>query len=161
MSNLQPLINILIVPVNVMALRFYNTLTSKVEDFVPLHDNEVKIYVCGPTVYDYSHMGHARAYVVFDTIRRYLLYKEYKVTYVQNFTDVDDKILKRATEQGIPPLDLANKFIDAYFEDMDRLNVLRADCYPRVSQNINGHYRDHKKAGGYRLCLRIGRQRLF
>jgi cysteinyl-tRNA synthetase len=119
-----------------MALRFYNTLTSRVEDFVPIHDNEVKIYVCGPTVYDYCHMGHARAYVVFDTIRRYLLYKKYKVTYVQNFTDVDDKILRRAAEKGIPPLELAERFIQAYFEDMDRLNVLRADLYPRVSQNI-------------------------
>ncbi len=122
--------------VNLMALRFYNTLTSRVEDFVPIHDNEVGIYVCGPTVYDYCHMGHARAYVVFDTIRRYLLYKKYKVTYVQNFTDVDDKILRRAAERGVPPLELAEKFIKAYFEDMDRLNVLRADYYPRVSQNI-------------------------
>jgi cysteinyl-tRNA synthetase len=122
--------------VNEMALRFYNTLDSRVEDFVPIHDKEVKMYVCGPTVYDYCHMGHARAYVVFDTIRRYLLYKNYKVTYVQNFTDVDDKILKRASEKGVPPLELAEKFIQAYFEDMDRLNVLRADYYPRVSQNI-------------------------
>ena len=77
---------------NLMALRLYNTLTSRVEDFVPLHDKIVKIYVCGPTVYDYCHMGHARAYVVFDTLRRYLLYQGYQVTYVQNFTDVDDKI---------------------------------------------------------------------
>jgi len=120
-----------------MALRFYNTLTSKVEDFVPLHDNEVKIYVCGPTVYDYCHMGHARAYVVFDTIRRFLVFKGYSVIYVQNFTDVDDKILKRAAEQGVPPLELADRFIKAYFEDMDRLNVLRADSYPRVSENIS------------------------
>ena len=119
-----------------MALKFYNTLTSRVEDFVPIHDKDVKMYVCGPTVYDYSHMGHARAYVVFDTIRRYLLYKGYKVSYVQNFTDVDDKILKRSAEQGVQPLDLAERFIKAYFEDMDRLNVLRADDYPRVSQNI-------------------------
>ena len=120
-----------------MALRFYNTLTSRVEDFIPLNDNEVKIYVCGPTVYDYSHMGHARAYVVFDTIRRYLIYKGYTVIYVQNFTDVDDKILNRAAEQGVQPLELAEKFIKAYFEDFDRLNVLRADYYPRVSQHIS------------------------
>ncbi len=119
-----------------MALRFYNTLASKLEDFVPLHDMDVKMYVCGPTVYDNCHMGHARAYVVFDTIRRYLQYKGYKVTYVQNFTDVDDKILKRAAEQNVPPKELAEKFINAYFEDMDRLNILRADYYPRVSQNI-------------------------
>ncbi len=119
-----------------MALRLYNTLTSRVEDFVPLNDKIVKIYVCGPTVYDYCHMGHARAYVVFDTLRRYLLYQGYKVTYVQNFTDVDDKIIRRAGEKGVAPLELANKFIDAYFEDMDKLNVMRADVHPRVSQNI-------------------------
>ncbi|HEY3422539.1 MAG TPA: class I tRNA ligase family protein, partial [Methanocellaceae archaeon] len=119
-----------------MALRLYNTLTSRVEDFVPLSDKIVKIYVCGPTVYDYCHMGHARAYVVFDTLRRYLLYKGYQVTYVQNFTDVDDKIIKRAGEKGVAPLELANQFIDAYFEDMDRLHVMRADVHPRVSQNI-------------------------
>ncbi|MDI6896210.1 cysteine--tRNA ligase [Methanocella conradii] len=119
-----------------MALKFYNTLTSKIEDFVPINDKEVKMYVCGPTVYDYCHMGHARAYVVFDTIRRYLQYKGYKVTYVQNFTDIDDKILRRAAELNVPPLELAEKFIEAYFEDMDRLNILRADYYPRVSQNI-------------------------
>ena len=119
-----------------MALRLYNTLTSRVEDFVPLQDKIVKIYVCGPTVYDYCHMGHARAYVVFDTLRRYLLYRGYQVTYVQNFTDVDDKIIRRAGEKGVAPLDLANQFIDAYFEDMDRLHVMRADVHPRVSQNI-------------------------
>jgi cysteinyl-tRNA synthetase len=119
-----------------MALKFYNTLTSKVEEFVPISDMEVKMYVCGPTVYDYCHMGHARSYIVFDTIRRYLQYKGYKVTYVQNFTDVDDKILRRASEMNVPPLELAEKFIEAYFEDMDRLGILRADCYPRVSQNI-------------------------
>ncbi len=121
---------------NLMALRLYNTLTSRVEDFVPLNDKIVKMYVCGPTVYDYCHMGHARAYVVFDTLRRYLLYMGYKVTYVQNFTDVDDKIIRRAGEKGVAPIELANKFIDAYFEDMDRLNVMRADVHPRVSQNI-------------------------
>jgi cysteinyl-tRNA synthetase len=119
-----------------MALRFYNTLASKVQDLVPIHDHEVGMYVCGPTVYDHCHMGHARAYVVFDTIRRYLQYKGFSVTYVQNFTDVDDKILKRAAEKGVPPLELAERYVKAYFEDMDRLNVLRADHYPRVSQNI-------------------------
>jgi len=101
---------------------------------VPLHDMDVKMYVCGPTVYDNCHMGHARAYVVFDTVRRYLQYKGYRVTYVQNFTDVDDKILKRAAEQHVPPKELAEKYIDAYFEDMDRLNDLRADYYPRSAR---------------------------
>lgn len=104
---------------------------------MPLNDKTVKIYVCGPTVYDYCHMGHARAYVVFDTIRRYLMFKDYNVIYVQNFTDVDDKILKRASERGVAPLELSARFISAYFEDMDRLNVLRADLYPKVSEYIS------------------------
>jgi cysteinyl-tRNA synthetase len=120
-----------------MALRFYNTLTSSVEEFVPLQDMVVRMYVCGPTVYDYSHMGHARSYIVFDTIRRYLKYKGYNVIYVQNFTDVDDKILKKAADLNLTPLEVARRYIAAYFEDFDRLNVMRADYYPRVSENID------------------------
>lgn len=119
-----------------MVLKFYNTLTSKVEDLVPLEDRVIKMYVCGPTVYDYCHMGHARSYIVFDVIRRYLRYKGYNVKYVQNFTDVDDKIINRARETGMSPLEVSHKFIDAYFEDMDRLNVMRADLHPRVSDFI-------------------------
>ncbi|CAJ38086.1 cysteine--tRNA ligase [Methanocella arvoryzae] len=116
------------------SLRFYNTLTQTVEDFQPLDDRKVKMYVCGPTVYDYCHMGHARSYIVFDVIRRHLLYRGYDVTYVQNFTDVDDKILKRAKELNVDPTELSRKFIAAYFEDIDRLNVMRADHYPRVTE---------------------------
>ena len=116
------------------SLRFYNTLTQTVEDFQPLDNRKVKMYVCGPTVYDYCHMGHARSYIVFDVIRRHLLYRGYEVTYVQNFTDVDDKILKRAKELNVDPTELSRKFIAAYFEDMDRLNVMRADHYPRVTE---------------------------
>jgi cysteinyl-tRNA synthetase len=119
-----------------MALRFYNTLTSKVEDFVPLQDNVVSMYVCGPTVYDYCHMGHARSYIVFDVIRRYLKYKGYNVIYVQNFTDVDDKILKKASDLGATPLEVSGKYIDSYFEDFDKLNVMRADYY-RGSANTS------------------------
>lgn len=124
-------------PVKRMALKFYNTLTSNVEEFKPLHGNTVKMYVCGPTVYDYCHMGHARSYIVFDVIRRYLKYRGYNVIYVQNFTDVDDKIIKRAKELGMSPLEVSGKFIKAYFEDMDKLNIARADYYPRVSENIS------------------------
>ena len=119
-----------------MALRFYNTLTSSVEDFVPLQDKVVRMYVCGPTVYDYCHMGHARSYIVFDVVRRFLKYRGYNVIYVQNFTDVDDKILKRAAELEVTPLEIARRYIDSYFEDFDRLNVMRADYYPRVSENM-------------------------
>lgn len=120
-----------------MALRFYNTLTSSVEDFKPMQDMVVRMYVCGPTVYDYSHMGHARSYIVFDVIRRYMKYKGYNVIYVQNFTDVDDKILKKAVELNVTPLEVSRRYIDAYFDDFDRLNVMRADYYPRVSENID------------------------
>jgi cysteinyl-tRNA synthetase len=119
-----------------MPLRFYNTLTSDVEDFIPVHGTDVKMYVCGPTVYDDCHMGHARSYIVFDVIRRYLKYRGFTVKYVQNFTDVDDKILKRAAEAGQEPLALSKKFIETYFNDMDRLNIMRADVYPKVSENI-------------------------
>ena len=104
------------------------------EEFRPLDDNNVHMYVCGPTVYDYCHMGHARSYIVFDVIRRHLKYRGYDVIYVQNFTDVDDKILNRAKELGVSPADLSSRFISAYFEDMDRLNVIRADHYPLVTE---------------------------
>ncbi|WP_424356869.1 cysteine--tRNA ligase [Methanocella sp. MCL-LM] len=116
------------------SLRFYNTLSQTVEEFQPLENKKVQMYVCGPTVYDYCHMGHARSYIVFDVIRRHLIYRGYTVNYVQNFTDVDDKILKRAKELDVNPLELSRKFVTAYFEDMDRLNVMRADHYPRVTE---------------------------
>lgn len=119
-----------------MALRFYNTLTSSLEEFKTLKDRRVRMYVCGPTVYDYCHMGHARSYIVFDVIRRHLKYRGYDIFYVQNFTDVDDKILKKATELGIPPLEVSKRYIEAYFEDMDRLNVMHADAHPKVSEFI-------------------------
>ena len=122
---------------NDMPLRFYNTLTSAVEDFRPIQDMVVRMYVCGPTVYDYSHMGHARSYIVFDVIRRFLKYRGYNVIYVQNFTDVDDKILRKAAEMGVTPLEVSRRYIAAYFEDFDRLNVMRADYYPRVSENMD------------------------
>jgi cysteinyl-tRNA synthetase len=119
-----------------VALKFYNTLTSKLEDFVPITDKKVKMYVCGPTVYDNCHMGHARSYIVFDVIRRYLKHKGYDVSYVQNFTDVDDKIIKKAQELGLHPLEVSKMFISSYYEDMDKLNVMRADFHPKVSDYI-------------------------
>jgi cysteinyl-tRNA synthetase len=117
-------------------LKVYNTLTRKKEEFVPLNGNKVGMYVCGPTVYDYSHIGHARSYVAFDIIRRYLEYKGYMVIYIQNITDVDDKIINRANELGEDPLSLSRRFTEAYFEDMDRLNVRRANIHPKVSDHI-------------------------
>ena len=90
-------------------MKVYNTLTNKKEEFVPLEEGKVKMYVCGPTVYNYIHIGNARPFIMFDTLRRYLEYQGYDVTYVQNFTDVDDKIIKRSHEEGISPEEVAEK----------------------------------------------------
>lgn len=123
-------------------LHLYNTRSRKKELFEPLEPGRVRMYVCGVTVYDYCHLGHARCYVAFDVIHRYLEYLGFRVTYVQNITDLDDKLIKRARElagggdikAGVARL--AGKFTEAYFEDMDRLNVLRADHYPTATENI-------------------------
>ncbi|MBQ1302681.1 MAG: cysteine--tRNA ligase, partial [Firmicutes bacterium] len=117
-------------------MKIYNTLTRKKEEFVPINENEVKVYVCGPTVYNFFHIGNARPFVVFDTLRKYLEYRGYKVTFVQNFTDVDDKILKRANEEGITPLEVGEKYIGEYYKDAQALNVKKATVHPRVTENI-------------------------
>lgn len=117
-------------------LRFHNTLSGKEEVFTPLNPGEVKMYVCGVTPYDECHLGHARCYVTFDFIRRALKRLGYRVTCVQNFTDIDDKIIHRAAEKGESPAVLAERFIADYFDKMDRLNVLRADAYPRVTAHV-------------------------
>ena len=119
-----------------MVLKVHNTASGELEEFRSIHGNRVHMYVCGPTVYDYCHIGHARSYVAFDTIRRYLEFKGYTVIYLQNFTDIDDKILKRAQEKGEDPRAVADHFIGAYFEDMDRLGVRRANFHPRVTDHI-------------------------
>ncbi len=116
-------------------MKIYNTLSGRKEDFIPQSDT-VKMYVCGVTPYAPSHLGHAMSYIVFDTIRRYLEFRGYKVKYVQNFTDIDDKIIARANESGISARELAQKFIDQYFADMDALNIKRADVYPRATEEI-------------------------
>ena len=117
-------------------MKLYNTLTRKKEEFVPVEEGKVKMYVCGPTVYNYIHIGNARPFIIFDTLRRYLEYRGYDVTYVQNFTDVDDKIIKRGHEEQISPEAVANKYIDEYFVDADGLGIKRADVHPRVTDNI-------------------------
>lgn len=118
-------------------IKLYNTLTRKKEPLETTEENKVSMYVCGPTTYNFIHLGNARPIVVFDTIRRYFEYRGYNVTYVQNFTDIDDKIINKAKEEGIAPLDLAEKYIEEYFKDADKLNVKRADVHPRVSEHID------------------------
>ncbi|MDR1617039.1 MAG: class I tRNA ligase family protein, partial [Syntrophomonadaceae bacterium] len=118
-------------------MRLYNTLIGAKEEFITLEPAEVKMYVCGPTTYNYIHLGNARPLVVFDTIRRYLEFKGYTVRYIQNFTDIDDKIINRAAEEGVEPLALSEKYIREYFTDADSLGIKRAHVHPRVSEHID------------------------
>ncbi|MFQ5553531.1 MAG: class I tRNA ligase family protein, partial [Thermoplasmata archaeon] len=118
-----------------MVLRVFNTATRAKEPLEPA-DGIVRMYVCGPTPYHYSHLGHAKAYVMADVIRRYLEYLEFETRFVVNFTDVEDAITVRAQEKGVSPDALAQRYIDAFFEDMDRLKIRRADEYPRVTEHI-------------------------
>lgn len=117
-------------------MKIYNTLTRTKETFKPLEPGKVKMYVCGPTVYNYIHIGNSRSTVAFDTIRRYFEYRGYDVNYVSNFTDVDDKIIRTAKEMQITPVEVAEKFIDAFTEDTQALEVKEATCHPRVMDNI-------------------------
>lgn len=117
-------------------MKIYNTMTRKKEEFIPLEEGKVKMYVCGPTVYNFIHLGNARPFTVFDTLRRYFEYRGYEVTYIQNFTDVDDKIIKRSHEEGISPEEVAEKYIKEYFIDCDGLGIKRATVHPQVTDNI-------------------------
>lgn len=119
-----------------MSIQLFNTLTRKKETFRPLEKQRVKMYVCGPTVYNYIHIGNARPAIVFDVLRNYLEYKGYDVTYIQNYTDVDDKLIKRAAEldEAVPVV--AKRFIQAYTEDMEALGVRPADVHPSVSDHM-------------------------
>jgi cysteinyl-tRNA synthetase len=117
-------------------LKIYNTMTRKKEAFKPIHEKLVKLFVCGPTVYDDSHIGHARTYISFDIIARYLKYKGFSVFYLQNITDIDDKIIKRAEELAVQPIDLARKFENRYLEDMSTLGVENVNFYARATEHI-------------------------
>lgn len=117
-------------------IQIYNTLSRKKEEFVPIEEGKVKMYLCGPTVYNYIHIGNARSAVSFDTVRRYLEYRGYEVDYVSNFTDVDDKIIEAAHELNMDAPELAEKFIAAFFEDTQALGVKKANKHPRVMENI-------------------------
>ncbi len=117
-------------------MQVYNTLTNRKEEFVPIEPGKVRMYVCGPTVYNFFHIGNARPFVVFDTLRRYFKYRGYEVKFVQNFTDVDDKIINRAKEEGISAPEVSEKYIKEYFNDAEALGVLKADVHPKVSEHI-------------------------
>lgn len=119
-------------------MKVYNTLTRQKEEFIPLEPGKVKMYVCGPTVYDYIHIGNARPYVIFDTIRRYMEYKGYEVNYVQNFTDVDDKIIKKANAEGVDSKVISERYIDEAKKDAKGLNVEPATKNPKVTEEMDG-----------------------
>lgn len=119
-------------------MKLFNTLTRQKEDFIPLEEGKVKMYVCGPTVYNYIHIGNARPMIVFDTVRRYMEYKGYEVNYVSNFTDVDDKIIKKAIEEGVSSEEISGRFIEECKKDMSALNVKPATTHPLATKEIQG-----------------------
>ena len=118
-------------------MQIYNTMTRRKEELVPLKPGEISIYVCGPTVYSFIHIGNARPLIVFDTLRRYLEYRGYKVKFVQNFTDVDDKVIRRANEDGCSIRDVAEKYIAEYYKDAEALNVKKATVAPRATEHMD------------------------
>ncbi|HDG68281.1 MAG TPA: cysteine--tRNA ligase, partial [candidate division Zixibacteria bacterium] len=118
-------------------LRFYNTMSKQIEVFEPLNPPKVGMYTCGPTVYDYAHIGNFRAYVWEDLLQRYLEFKGYEVTRVMNITDVDDKTIRRSRELGIPLEEYTAKYKKAFFEDIDTLNIKRADYFPEATKHID------------------------
>jgi cysteinyl-tRNA synthetase len=117
-------------------IRFYNTLSGKVEEFKPVRAGQVGLYTCGPTVYDYPHIGNYRAYIFEDILKRFLLLSGFKVTQVMNITDIDDKTIKGAKALGISLQDYTKKYIEAFFEDIKVLRILPADYYPRATEQI-------------------------
>lgn len=118
-------------------MKIYNTLSRKKEEFVPIEEGKIRMYVCGPTVYNYFHIGNARPLVVFDTFRRYVKYRGYDIKYVQNFTDVDDKIINKAREEGVSAPEISERYIKEYFDDAKALNVIPADVHPKVSEHMD------------------------
>jgi cysteinyl-tRNA synthetase len=132
-------------------LKLYNTLTRKKEEFVPLEKGKVKMYSCGPTVYDYFHIGNARPFIIFDTLRRYLEYLGYEVSFVQNFTDIDDKMINRANKENITVAELGERFIGEYYKDAASVGIRKATVHPRATENIDAIIALVKKLvdGGY------------
>lgn len=118
-------------------MKVYNTLTRKKEELVPITPGEIKMYACGPTVYNYIHIGNARPLCIFDILRRYLKYRGYKVTFVQNFTDIDDKIIRRANEEHVDFSEISERYIKEFWTDADGLNVRHATVNPKATENID------------------------
>lgn len=114
----------------------YNTLTKKKEEFIPKNSPNVTMYVCGPTIYDYFHIGNARSFVMSDIVRRYLEYKNFDVKFVMNLTDVDDKLIKKANEENVPVEQVAEKYADAFFEDIEKLGIKKATVYPKATEHM-------------------------
>ncbi len=119
-------------------IRIYNTLSKKKEDFIPLEEGKVRMYVCGPTVYNFIHIGNARPMIVFDTVRRYMEHKGYEVNFVSNFTDVDDKIIKKANEEGVSAEEISRRYIEECKKDMEGMNIMPATTHPLATQEIDG-----------------------
>ena len=119
-------------------IKIHNSLTGRKEELVPIRPGEIRMYVCGDTVYDFCHIGHARSKVAFDVVRRYLAHRGFRVLFVRNITDIDDKIIRRAAELGEPIGTFTERFIAAMHEDYDRLNVLRPDHEPRATEHVAG-----------------------
>ena len=132
-------------------LKIFNTLRRVKEEFRPLTPGQVRMYVCGVTVYDASHIGHARSAIVFDVIRRYLLFKGYQVRFIKNFTDVDDKIIRRAQREGVSASEIAERYIEEFHRDMEAIGVLRADVEPRATEHIDAMIAliEHLVRGGF------------
>ena len=139
-------------------MKLYNTLTKKKEKFVPLEEKKVRMYVCGPTVYNFIHIGNARPMIVFDTVRRYFEYKGYEVNFVSNFTDVDDKIIKKAIEEHVSAEEISQRYIAECKKDMEGMNVKPATTHPLATQEIDG---DDRTADRKRICLREKRNGIF
>ena len=118
-------------------MKIYNTLTRKKEEFVPLEPSKLKMYVCGPTVYNYFHIGNARTFLFFDVVRRYFEYIGYEVAFVQNITDIDDKLIEQSINENIPVKEIAKKYISAFFEDLNKLQMNQATYYPKATEYIS------------------------
>ena len=134
-------------------MQIYNSQSRHKETFVPLHEGKVGIYACGPTVYNYFHIGNARPFITFDVLRRYLEHKGYEVTFVQNFTDIDDKMIKRANEEGITVKELGERFIAEYFKDAQALGIRPATVHPKATEHIAADHCPGAAAHRQRSCL--------